>query len=98
MLVLLKILIESLVLIGFLYIGKSVMKAQVSFKALLFTGLAGAFASQVPFVGTFLSFGVILYVENGSGGHNAGWGNDSSHRKRSRLYHYDLRRSRANAL
>jgi hypothetical protein len=61
MAVLLEILIESLVLIGFLWVGKSVMKAQVHFKTLLVTGLAGAFASQVPFVGIYLSISVVLF-------------------------------------
>ena len=51
MAVLLKILIETLVLIGFLWVGKSVMKAQVRFKPLVVTSLAGAFASQIPFGG-----------------------------------------------
>lgn len=59
--VLLEILLETLILIGFLWIGKSVMKAQVYTKHLLIAALAGALASQVPFVGVYLSFGVVLF-------------------------------------
>lgn len=59
--VLLEILLETLILIGFLWIGKSVTKAQVYTKHLLITAFAGALASQVPFVGTYLSFGVVLF-------------------------------------
>ena len=61
MIVLLTIVVETLILLAFLWIGKSIMKAQVQFKALLVTSLAGAFASQVPFVGTYLSYGVVLF-------------------------------------
>ena len=61
MLVLLEILVETLLLLAFLWIGKSVMKAQIRFKALITTSLAGALASQVPFVGMYLSFAVVLF-------------------------------------
>ena len=59
--VLLKILLETVLLIGFLWIGKSIMKAEVTFKTLFFTGFAGALASQVPFVGMYVSFAVVLF-------------------------------------
>ena len=61
MAVLLEILIETVLLIGFLWIGKSIMKAEVSLGQLALSGLAGAFASQVPFVGMYLSFVVVLF-------------------------------------
>ena len=59
--VLLEILIEAAVLIIFLYIGKSIMKAQLPFQAIAITALAGAFANQVPFIGTYVSVLVILF-------------------------------------
>ncbi|MCZ6673860.1 MAG: hypothetical protein O7C75_13080 [Verrucomicrobia bacterium] len=59
--VLLKVLIETLVITLFLWIGKSVMKAEVPFKSLAITALAGSLASQVPFLGTYLSFAVVLF-------------------------------------
>lgn len=61
MAILLNILLETLLLMGFLWIGKSIMKAQIYFKTLLIAALAGACASQVPFVGTYLSFAVVLF-------------------------------------
>lgn len=61
MAVLLEILIETVILIVFLWIGKSIMKAQVYFTSLVFTGFAGALASQVPFAGAYLSFAVVLF-------------------------------------
>lgn len=59
--VLLNILIETLLLMAFLWIGKSVMKAQLHPKTLVVTALAGACASQVLFVGLYLSFAVVLF-------------------------------------
>lgn len=61
MLVLLTFLVETLILLAFLWIGKSIMKAQIHFNALITTSIAGALASQVPFVGTYLSYGVVLF-------------------------------------
>ncbi len=59
--VLLEILLETVILIAFLWVGKSIMKAQMYPKHLLIIALAGALASQVPFVGSYLSFGVVLF-------------------------------------
>ncbi|QXD24154.1 hypothetical protein F7C95_19980 [Opitutia bacterium ISCC 51] len=59
--VLLNILIETLLLMAFLWIGKSIMKAQLHAKTLVVAALAGACVSQVPFVGLYLSFAVVLF-------------------------------------
>lgn len=59
--VLLEVLIESIILIEFLWIGKSILKAQLYFMPLAITGFAGALASQIPFVSIYLSFFVVLF-------------------------------------
>jgi hypothetical protein len=59
--VLFEVLIETIILIAFLWIGKSITKAQLYFKSLAITAFAGALASQVPFVGMYLSFVVVLF-------------------------------------
>lgn len=61
MIVLLNILIETLLLMACLWIGKSIMKAQIRLKTLVIAALAGACASQVPFVGLYLSTAVVLF-------------------------------------
>ena len=61
MIVLLNILIETLLLMACLWIGKSIMKAQIRVKTLVIAALAGACASQVPFVGLYLSTAVVLF-------------------------------------
>lgn len=61
MAILLSILLEAVLIMFFLWIGKSIMKAQIYFKTLVIASLAGACASQVPFVGVYLSTAVVLF-------------------------------------
>lgn len=92
--VLFEVLIESIILIAFLWIGKSILKAQLYFMPLAITGFAGALASQVPFVGIYLSFlCALLFVGNGTRGDIPGRCSYPNNRQRIWFSHDDLRGS-----